>query len=138
MDPEPERPRPLRDIEMEVMAEGREWTRKRHQQGLQEEADRQGDPVEFGRRLHWEALHGGFGRARARLVVGDGAPWLWNVAQDRWQGATELLDFYHASEHLWGLGRALNKDAEAATAQWADPLRPPTAARGAKRKCWPR
>lgn len=32
----------------------------------------QGDPVEFGRRLHWEALRGGLGRARARLVVGDG------------------------------------------------------------------
>jgi hypothetical protein len=83
----------------------------------------QGDPVEFGRRLHWEALRGGLGRARARLVVGDGAPWIWNVAQDRWQGSAELLDFYHASEHLWCLGRALNGDDEAATAQWAQPLR---------------
>jgi len=83
----------------------------------------QGDPVEFGRRLHWEALRGGLGRARARLVVGDGAAWIWNVAQDRWKGSTELLDFYHASEHLWGLGRALNRDDEAATARWAEPLR---------------
>jgi hypothetical protein len=42
MNTEPERPRTLREIEMEVMAEGREWTRKRLQQRLQEEADRQG------------------------------------------------------------------------------------------------
>ncbi len=42
MNPEPERPRTLREIEQEVMAEGREWTRKRLQQRLQEEADRQG------------------------------------------------------------------------------------------------
>jgi hypothetical protein len=35
-------PRPLREIEMEVMAEGREWTRQRLQQRLQEEADRHG------------------------------------------------------------------------------------------------
>jgi hypothetical protein len=42
MDTEPEQPRTLREIEMEVMAEGREWTRKRLQQRLQEEADRQG------------------------------------------------------------------------------------------------
>lgn len=83
----------------------------------------QGDPVEFGRRLHWEALRAGLGRARARLVVGDGAAWIWNVAQDRWQGATELLDFYHASEHLWCLGRALNGEDEAATARWVEPLR---------------
>lgn len=30
----------------------------------------QGDPVEFGRRLHWEALRGGLGRAQAELVAG--------------------------------------------------------------------
>ena len=76
----------------------------------------QGDPVEFGRRLHWEAQRGGLGRARAKLVAGDGAPWIWNVAQDRWAGATQVLDFYHASEHLWELGRALHSDDAAATA----------------------
>ena len=42
MNTEPERPRTLREIEMEVMAEGREWTRQRLQQRLQEAADRQG------------------------------------------------------------------------------------------------
>jgi len=42
MNTKPEQPRTLREIEMEVMAEGREWTRKRLQQRLQEEADRQG------------------------------------------------------------------------------------------------
>jgi hypothetical protein len=83
----------------------------------------QGEPVEFGQRLHWEAQQGGLGRARATLVVGDGAPWIWNLAQDRWAGATELLDFYHATQHLWDLGRALHKNDEAATAQWVQPRR---------------
>jgi hypothetical protein len=83
----------------------------------------QGDPVEFSRRLHWEALRGGLGRAQAKLVVADGAPWIWNVAQDRWAGATEVLDFYHASQHLWDLGRALHGDDEAATAKWFAPRR---------------
>ena len=83
----------------------------------------QGEPLELGRRLHWEALRGGLGRARAVLVVADGAPWIWNVAQDRWAGATEVLDFYHASQHLWDLGRALHGDEEAATAQWVEPRR---------------
>jgi hypothetical protein len=82
----------------------------------------QGDPVEFGRRLHWEAQRGGLGRAGAKLVVGDGAPWIWNVAQDRWKGAAQLLDFYHASQHLWDLGRALHGNDEAA-AQWVEPRR---------------
>lgn len=63
--------------------------------------------MELGRRLHWEALRRGLGRARWILVVGDGAAWIWNVAADRWAQAQELLDFYHASEHLWELGKAL-------------------------------
>jgi hypothetical protein len=67
----------------------------------------QGEGMELGRRLHWEALRRGVGRAKWILVVGDGAPWIWNVAADRWAGAHELLDFYHASEHVWELGRAL-------------------------------
>lgn len=67
----------------------------------------QGEPAELGRRLHGEALRRGLGRAQWILVVGDGAPWIWNVAADRWANAEELLDFYHASEHVWELGRAL-------------------------------
>ena len=74
-------------------------------------------------RLHWEAQRAGLGRARATLVGGDGAPWIWNVAQDRWAGATQVLDFYHASQHLWELGRALHGPEEAATAQWVEPRR---------------
>jgi hypothetical protein len=67
----------------------------------------QGEPAELGRRLQAEALRRGLGRAEHILVVGDGAAWIWNVKQDRWATAEEILDFYHASEHLWELGRAL-------------------------------
>jgi hypothetical protein len=83
----------------------------------------QGEPLELGRRLHWEALRHGLSRSRDTLVVADGAPWVWNVAADRWAGATELLDFYHASQHLWDLGRALYRDQEAPAAAWAEPRR---------------
>jgi hypothetical protein len=70
----------------------------------------QGAPLELGRRLHQEACARGLGRARQKLIVSDGAPWIWNVAQDRWRGAVELLDFYHASQHLWDLGEAVQGD----------------------------
>jgi hypothetical protein len=79
----------------------------------------QGEPLELGRRLHWEALRGGLGRARHTLVLADGAPWIWNVAADRWPGATEVLDFYHASQHLWELGRAVVGEDQAAA--WVEP-----------------
>jgi len=66
----------------------------------------QGDPLEFGRRLGWEALRGGMGRAQETLALSDGGKWIWNMVQDRWSHATQLLDFYHGGEHLWNLGRA--------------------------------
>jgi hypothetical protein len=80
-----------------------------------------GEPVELGRRLHWEALRGGLGRARDKLVLGDGSAWIWNVASDRWPGAKELLDFYHGAEHLWELGRALAKSDELQSQCWVEP-----------------
>jgi hypothetical protein len=42
MTPERNESRSLREIELEVLEEGREWTRRRLEQRLQEEADRQG------------------------------------------------------------------------------------------------
>lgn len=83
----------------------------------------QGEGLELGRRLHWEALRGGLGRARERLVVGDGAPWIWKVAADRWAGAHQLLDFYHASQHLWSVGEVLAPKDEAARRTWVEAQR---------------
>jgi len=82
----------------------------------------QGEGVEFGRRLHWEALRGGLGRAQETLAVSDGAAWIWKVVADRWSQATQLLDFYHASQHLWELGRALTGGEDRA-AEWVVPRR---------------
>jgi hypothetical protein len=83
----------------------------------------QGEGWELGARLHWEALRGGLGRAREVLAVADGAPWIWNVVIDRWGHARQLLDFYHASQHLWRLGEALYPKDEAARGQWVEARR---------------
>jgi hypothetical protein len=79
--------------------------------------------LELGRRLHWEAQREGLGRAQNLLYLGDGAEWVWHLKQDRWKEALELLDFYHASQHLWSLGRALHGEAEPTLSQWVSPLR---------------
>ena len=79
----------------------------------------QGEPVELGRRLHPAACEHGLGRARKKRVVSDGAPWIWNVAQDRWRGAVEVLDFYHASQHVWALGEAVHGE-RARACEWVE------------------
>lgn len=78
-----------------------------------------GDPVEFGRRLGWEALRGGIGRAKETLALADGGKWIWNLVEDRWPQAKQLLDFYHGSEHLHDLALAYCGEENAARA-WSD------------------
>jgi hypothetical protein len=80
----------------------------------------QGQPLELGQRLHWEALRGGLGRAKETLVLADGASWIWNLKADRWPKARELLDFYHGGEHLWALGRACYQAQETKTKAWVE------------------
>ena len=83
----------------------------------------QEQPMELGQRLHWEALRQGLARAREVLFLADGAEWPWNLKKERWSHAKELLDFYHAGEHLWELGRALHGDKQPELSQWVEPVR---------------
>src|SRR5207237_1789554 len=76
--------------------------------------------VELGQRLHWEAMRGGLGRAKEKLVLGDGGAWIWNLKANRWPEARELLDFWHAGQHLWSLGRACNRMDEAKAKIWVE------------------
>lgn len=79
-----------------------------------------GEPLEFGQRLHWEALRAGLGRAEELLALADGGKWIWNLTADRWGSAHQGLDFWHGSQHLWELGRACCGK-EGATKSWVEP-----------------
>ncbi|HMD98016.1 MAG TPA: UPF0236 family protein [Terriglobia bacterium] len=61
---------------------------------------------EFGRRIYVEACQRGWNRAKKKVVIGDGAPWIWNLAAEHFPGAVEIVDLYHAREHLWELAVA--------------------------------
>ena len=80
----------------------------------------QGEAVELGRRLHWEACRHGLGRAAQSLAVADGAPWIWHLVGQRWPDAHQVLDFYHASQHLHALAEALYPTDEARRRGWGD------------------
>ena len=80
----------------------------------------QGEAVELGERLHWQALRQGLGRARQTLAVCDGAPWPWHLIEQRWKHAHQVLDFYHASQHVHALGEALYPADEGARKAWID------------------
>jgi hypothetical protein len=66
----------------------------------------------FGRRLYMEAAKRGVASAGQVVVIGDGAKWIWNLADEHFPGATQIVDLYHAKEHLCELIRALFPEAE--------------------------
>lgn len=80
-----------------------------------------GKAHDFGRRLYALALRRGLHQAKRVFVVADGGVWIWNIAKERFSGAREVLDFYHVSEHLHAVARAIHTNDEQAK-QWVAPL----------------
>ncbi|MCW5556190.1 MAG: ISKra4 family transposase [Verrucomicrobiae bacterium] len=69
-----------------------------------------------------EAMRRGLGRANEVLIVADGAVWIWNLAGDQFPGARQRVDYYHVSQHLWSVARALHPDAADAARAWVGPM----------------
>jgi hypothetical protein len=72
--------------------------------------------------LHAEALRRGLGQAASALVIGDGAVWIWRLADDRFPQARQRLDFYHAVQHLAAVGRAIHGEDKEKYRAWLKPL----------------
>jgi hypothetical protein len=73
---------------------------------------------EFGLRIYTEAWRRGWDRAAIRVVMGDGSHWIWNLADRHFPGAIQIVDLYHAGEHLWDLARKLHPANEASQKRW--------------------
>ena len=53
------------------------------------------------------------------VVLGDGAVWIWNLAAEHFGQRIEIVDYYHATEHLWTLARAFYGEGTAKAKRWA-------------------
>ena len=74
--------------------------------------------VEFGKRIYLEAWNRGWSRAGKKVVMGDGAEWIWNLADLHFPRAVQIVDLYHARQHLWNLARALCPNAPVNQKAW--------------------
>jgi hypothetical protein len=73
----------------------------------------------FGRRLYLAAARQGVEAAREVVTLGDGAEWVWNLAEEHYPGSQEILDYWHAAEHVWEVARALYGRESREGARWA-------------------
>ena len=54
------------------------------------------------------------------VVLGDGATWIWNICQEHFPGAIQIVDLHHAKQHLWAVARQLHPDNRARREAWAE------------------
>ena len=73
---------------------------------------------QFGLRLYTEAWRRGWSRAKKKVVIGDGAVWIWNLADQHFHGAIQIVDLYHARQHLCELAAKLFPNHERERRLW--------------------
>ena len=77
------------------------------------------DPSAFAQRMRREAQRRGFLLAPRRVILGDGASWIWRIVDEEYPGAIQIVDLWHAQEHLWTVSKALFGSDEASHLPWA-------------------
>jgi len=74
----------------------------------------------FAQRVWREATRRRFCQAPHTVVLGDGALWIWNIADDQFPSATQIVDRYHAKQHLSDVAKALYGPTTPRASQWAE------------------
>ena len=77
------------------------------------------EPSAFAQRVDREARRRGFPEAQRRVILGDGAAWIWNIAGELFPGAIEIVDLFHAKGRLWDAAKAIYGPGTDLAAQWA-------------------
>ncbi len=73
----------------------------------------------FGSRLYLLAAQAGVEQAEETVVIGDGAEWIWNLARHHYPGARQIVDYWHACEHIHKLARAYYGEGNQQGQRWA-------------------
>jgi hypothetical protein len=69
--------------------------------------------------VRWHPWDGTRADLRSVLVLGDGAKWIWeHIAALFGSERTEIVDWYHATEHLWTAAKALYGEDTPETRAW--------------------
>ena len=76
-------------------------------------------PAEFAQRVVREAARRAFEQAGRRVVLGDGAVWIWNLADEHFPGAIQIVDLFHAKGHLWDVAKDIYGAGSDLAEQWA-------------------
>ncbi len=75
---------------------------------------------DFGRRVYTRAIQAGYDAARERIVIADGADWIWNEVRNHLPESIKIIDYWHACEHIHSLSRVLYGEGNPKGKRWAN------------------
>ena len=78
---------------------------------------------EFAQRLERETQRRGFDKAARQVVIGDGAKWIWNIADEQFSGAIQIIDLFHAKGTISKAAKAIFGTESEFGAQWTKTCR---------------
>jgi len=81
--------------------------------------DTDATPSEFAARVEREAARRGFDRAARQTVLGDGARWIWNLTDEHFPDAVQIVDRFHAKQHLSDVAKSIYGAGSDPAQQWA-------------------
>ncbi len=84
-----------------------------------------GGPEKFGNLVWLEAQRRHWNQARDHQVIGDGANWIWNLAGEHFGDSRQVVDWYHAKEHVYRAGHLAFGEGSAEAVRWAKGLETP-------------
>jgi len=77
------------------------------------------DAATFGWQLWAEACRRGLTDQTELVVIGDGAHWIWNLADAHFPQATQVVDWYHASQYVWRAAASIFGETNERRIPWA-------------------
>ena len=77
------------------------------------------EPAPFAKRILREAERRGFDTAPRHVILGDGAPWIWNFADEHFPDAVQIVDIFHAKGHVFEVAKAIYGSASEVGERWA-------------------
>jgi hypothetical protein len=75
---------------------------------------------DFGKLLYSLAVTHGLQRAHQIVVLGDGAAWIWRLVAEHFPGAVQIVDLWHAREHVWKVAHAVFGPNTPQASAWAE------------------
>ena len=110
----------------EVVAEGKEKQNKQGEPVAVVHAKSQsyvmhlGGPEEFGNKLLGEVTARGWHKNHQSAVLGDGAAWIWNLANKDYDTSAHIVDWYHAKQHLFSAAQVACLDQPDHAPAWVE------------------